>query len=273
MKMIKCADVVSRLSGLIQTVLCRIDDRTLTLLQRQKTTGLEKFAVDAILENAALAAETQSFACQDTGLAVIFCDLGSNAHLDGDLEAAIIAGVRQGYAAARKSVCDPLTRFNSGDNTPPVIHYRVDGGEALTLTFLAKGAGSENMSAIYMLTPAKGEDGIVNAVVDCVKNAGANPCPPIIVGVGVGGDFEQCALLSKRALLRPAGMASGIPQVAALEQRILKEVNALGIGAQGFGGDLTALAVAVETFPTHIGMLPVAINIQCHSVRHGSITL
>ena len=203
---------------------------------------------------------------------MLFVELGQDLHVVGSLTDAINKGVELGYKDARKSVADPLTRLNTGTNTPAIIHYDVVSGDKLTITYLAKGAGSENMSKLFMLTPSKGEQGIIDCVVQTVVDAGANPCPPIIIGVGIGGTMEKCAVLSKKALTRKTGTLSENPLVAQLEQKILQKVNETGIGAQGFGGDITALAVAVETAPTHIGMLPVAVNIQCHSVRHFQAT-
>ena len=184
---------------------------------------------------------------------------------------AINLAVKEAYKTARKSVADPLTRKNTGDNTPAVIEYFFTRGQELEITFLAKGAGSENMSRLYMLTPADGEDGIISSVVDAVKRGGKNACPPLVVGVGIGGVTETACMLSKRALLRPVGQHSDRADVAELEKKILSEINALGIGVGALGGDLTALAVNIETAPTHIGMLPVAVNLQCHSLRHGSV--
>jgi fumarate hydratase subunit alpha len=210
--------------------------------------------------------------CQDTGMAVVFLDIGQDVHfIGGDLTEAINEGVRQGYRAGylRASVLsDPILRVNSGDNTPAIIHTRIVPGEDVIVTLAPKGFGSENMSKIYMKKPADGEQGIIDAVIDAVRSAGANACPPIVVGVGVGGDFEMCALFAKRALLRRVGNNSPLPHIAALEKKLLQEVNALGIGPAGLGGSTTALNVAIETAPTHIAGLPVAVNICCHVNRH-----
>lgn len=271
--MITKTEISSKLAELIDFSLKNIEPQLIDRLCAAKCEGLEKFAVDAIIKNADVARTTNSYACQDTGLAVIFAEIGYDAKIEQPLGEAINEGVRRGYAYARKSTADPLTRLNIGDNTPAIIHYDFAEGDHLKLSFLAKGAGSENMSELKMLTPAQGRQGIIDCVVDCVKRAGANACPPLIVGVGIGGNTEKACLLAKKSLLRKTGELSSRPDVALLEKDILKAVNDLGIGAQGLGGELTALSVAVETFPTHIGMLPVAINLQCHSVRHGEIIL
>lgn len=229
-----------------------------------------------LLENARIASQGQIPVCQDCGLAVVFVELGQDVHLvGGDLEEAIQAGVRQGYGEGylRKSLCHPLTRANTGDNTPAVIHTDIVPGDRLKLTVVPKGGGSENMSRIYMLKPAEGWAGIKEKVVATVKEAGANPCPPIIVGVGIGGTFERAALLAKKALLRHVGRPHPDPEVAALEQQLLEAVNDTGIGPQGLGGRLTALAVHILMQPSHIASLPVAVNIQCHASRHKEVVL
>ena len=268
--------IADALSGLIREKLCTVEKEALLLTQaalEKETCPAAAWALETIVENANIARENRFFACQDCGIALVFAYVGRNARLDCDLTEAINEGVRRGYRDARKSVADPLTRLNTGDNAPAVIYTEIVEGDGLTLEWMAKGAGSENMSAVYMLTPSKGEDGIVQSAVDCVKKAGANPCPPVILGIGVGGTMDKAAVLSKKALMRNTGEPSPDPQVAKLEKRILDAVNALKTGAQGLKGDTTALAVQMETFPTHIGMLPVAITVQCHSVRHGKITL
>jgi fumarate hydratase subunit alpha len=216
--------------------------------------------------------------CQDTGLAVVFVELGQDAHVvGGDLRQAITEGVRRGYIEGylRKSaVTQPFSaRVNTRDNTPPIIHFDVVAGDQLKITVAPKGAGSENMSALRMLVPADGRRGIVDFVVDVVDRAGANPCPPIIVGVGIGGTAEQTVYLAKRALLRPVGQPSPDPEVASLEAELLQRINDLGIGPAGLGGRCTALAVHVETYPCHIASMPAAVNIQCHAARHKEATL
>lgn len=276
MKNLTFEQIADALSKLIREKLCSVEPQTVELLRQSaaKETGDEaKWALNAIIENAEIARKNRCFACQDCGLALVFVTLGNEVKLDFDLNDAINEGVRRGYRDARKSAAHPLTRLNTGDNTPAVIHTELTSGNGLTIEWLAKGAGSENMSAVYMLTPSKGEEGIINSVVDCVSKAGANPCPPIILGVGVGGTMDKAAVLSKRALLRTTGESSPDERTAKLEREILERVNDLNIGAQGLGGDTTCLAVHMETFPTHIGMLPVAVTVQCHSVRHGKIEL
>lgn len=210
--------------------------------------------------------------CQDTGMAVVFLEIGQDVHfIGGNLYDAVNNGVREGYIEGllRKSVVsDPLNRVNTGDSTPAVIHTKIVEGDKVTVTVAPKGFGSENMSGIRMLTPAAGRDGVVDAVLDIVKNAGSNPCPPMVIGVGIGGDFEQCAYLSKLALCRELGTKNENQYYADLEAELLDKVNKLGIGPQGFGGDTTALGVNVEYAPTHIAGLPVAVNIGCHVTRH-----
>ncbi len=226
-----------------------------------------------ILENAAIAREEKIPICQDCGLAIVFLELGQEVHIvGGDLYEAVNEGVRRGYREGylRKSVVsEPFSaRRNTGDNTPAIIHTRIVPGEHLRITVAPKGGGSENMSRLAMLTPAAGRQGIINFVLKTVDEAGANPCPPIIVGVGIGGSFERVAYLAKYALLRPLGTPNPDPELAELEQELLERVNRLGIGPQGFGGRMTALAVHVEAEPCHIASLPAAVNIQCHAARH-----
>jgi len=222
-------------------------------------------------ENARIAREEQVAMCQDTGLAVVFVELGQDAHITGgDFNQAIQEGVRQGYKEGylRKSACNCFTRNNTKDNTPAIIHLEMVAGDRLKITVAPKGGGSENMSMVNMLTPSEGVEGIKTRVVEWVKQAGSNPCPPIVVGVGLGGTFEEAALTAKKALLRPLGDKNPDPQVAALEEDLLTRINNLGIGPQGLGGRITALAVHVNMIPCHIASLPLAININCHAHRH-----
>jgi fumarate hydratase subunit alpha len=225
-----------------------------------------------LLENARIAAEEEIPICQDTGFAVIFVELGQDVHLTGgDFNEAIQEGVRRGYTEGylRKSIVkDPLERVNTNDNTPAVIHIDIVPGDEIKLTFVPKGGGSENMSAVKMLTPSQGAGGLVDFVVNTVNLAGANPCPPLVVGVGFGGTFEKVALLAKKALLRPLGQTNADPYYAGLEKEMLKRINRTGIGPQGFGGRITALAVHIEVFPCHIATMPAAVNINCHACRH-----
>lgn len=228
--------------------------------------------LEQLLENARIARDEGLPLCQDTGFAVVFVDLGQDVHLvGGDLYEAVNEGVRRGYEEGylRKSiVADPLRRKNTGDNTPAVVHVRVVPGDRVRITFAPKGGGSENMSGIAMLKPADGVEGVKRFVVERVREAGPNPCPPTIVGVGIGGTFEVAALLAKRALLRPVGEPNPDPFYADLERELLGRINALGIGPAGLGGTTTSLAVHIEAHPCHIASLPVAVNIQCHSARH-----
>jgi len=232
--------------------------------------------MDLLIENARIAKDESIPMCQDTGFAVFFVELGEAVRIvDGTLIAALNEGVRQGYGEGylRKSICHPFTRKNTGDNTPAVVHVDLVPGERLKIIFAPKGGGSENMSRVTMLRPSDGKKGIKDFVVTRVKESGANPCPPTVVGVGIGGTFEKAALLAKKALLRPLGSASPDPELAAFEQEIFEAINNLGIGPQGFGGRTTSLAVHIEMFPCHIASLPVAVNINCHAHRHTEVIL
>ena len=228
--------------------------------------------LDRIEENFELAAAENVPICQDTGVACVFLEIGQEVHIaGGDITQAVNEGVRQGYAEGylRKSVVrDPLDRVNTGDNTPAMIYYDIVPGDKIKITVAPKGFGSENMSQIKMLRPSDGIEGVKAFVLKAVEEAGPTPCPPIIVGVGIGGTFDKAALLAKKALLRETGTPSADPLYAKLEEELLEKINALGIGPQGFGGKTTALAVAVEHYPTHIAGLPVAVNINCHVARH-----
>lgn len=223
-------------------------------------------------ENLKIAGEDMIPICQDTGMTVIFMEIGQEVHFEGgSLEEAIHEGVRQGYSEGflRKSVVkDPIYRENTKDNTPAVIHYSINSGDKVRITVAPKGFGSENMSRVFMLKPADGIEGVKNAVLTAVKDAGPNACPPMVVGVGIGGTFEKCALMAKHALTRPADSHSNIEYVRELEQELLERINRTGIGPGGLGGSATALAVNIETYPTHIAGLPVAVNICCHVNRH-----
>lgn len=233
---------------------------------------LGKQILEQLKENLQIAGEDMIPICQDTGMAVIFVRIGQEVHFEGgSLEDAINEGVRRGYVEGylRKSVVkDPIYRENTKDNTPAVIHYEIVPGDKVHLTMAPKGFGSENMSRVFMLKPADGIEGVKNAILTAVKDAGPNACPPMVVGVGVGGTFEKCALLAKKALTRPVDQRSEIPYVKELEEELLQKINASGIGPGGLGGTTTALAVNINTYPTHIAGLPVAINICCHVNRH-----
>jgi fumarate hydratase subunit alpha len=231
--------------------------------------GLE--ILKELKENARIAKEERVAMCQDTGFAVIFMELGQDVHVvGGDLKEAIFEGVRQGYRDGylRKSICHPFTRANTGDNTPAIIHTEIVPGDKVKMIVAPKGGGSENMSRVVMLTPSDGVEGIKRFVVQRVKESGSNPCPPTIVGVGIGGTFEQAALLAKRSLLRSLGSKNPDPELEKLESEILTEINQLGIGPQGLGGRTTSLAVHILMMPCHIASLPLAVNIQCHVQRH-----
>ena len=245
-------------------------------LRETETNPLASSILDQIIENARIASFDKLPLCQDTGIAVFFVEAGDSIRVDGaGLEAAINEGTRRGYrnGGLRMSIVkDPLRRGNTGDNTPAVIHYRVISGKTITITFCPKGAGSENMSRIAMLNPGDSREGIVDFVLETVRIAGGKPCPPVIVGIGLGGNFEYAALLSKRALMRTIGNRHNDPFYAELETELLLKINELGIGPMGLGGRSTALDVFLETAPCHIASLPVAANIQCHSARHRRIT-
>ncbi len=230
-----------------------------------------------LLENADIAKKEGMAICQDTGMAVVFVDIGQEVHITGgSLEDAINNGVRRGYGNGflRKSVVnDPIERINTGDNTPAIIHYNIISGDSLKIAIAPKGFGSENMSALKMLKPSDGIEGVKKFILETVSNAGPNPCPPIIVGVGIGGTMEKCAFLAKKALLRPINIKSGVKYIKDLEEELLARINMLGIGPAGLGGRTTALSINIETFPTHIAGLPVAVNISCHATRHAEIEL
>lgn len=227
--------------------------------------------LDSILQNDRMAKAQGLPACQDTGFACVFLELGQELHVTGSIEDAVNEGVRLGYTQGylRKSmVRDPFDRVNTGDNTPAMIYYEITPGDKLKITVAPKGIGSENMSQIKMLKPSDGLDGVKAFVLDVIEQAGANPCPPVVVGVGVGGTFDKAAYLAKKALLRPVDIPHPNPFYAALERELLQSINRTGIGPQGFGGKTTALAVCIEAMPTHIAGLPVAVNLNCHVARH-----
>lgn len=242
--------------------------------EEESTAGREVFR--QLLENARIAREELIPICQDCGLAVVFAEVGQEVHLvGGDFNQAIEEGIRQGYRSGylRKSLCHPFSRQNTGDNTPVVIYTTIVPGDRLKLMIVPKGGGSENMSRVYMLRPAAGLAGIKEKVVETVREAGANPCPPTIIGVGIGGTFEQAALLAKKALLREVGSKHPDPELATLEEELLTMINDLGIGPQGLGGRFTSLAVHVNLMPCHIASLPLAVNVQCHASRHKEVVL
>lgn len=267
-----CVYRLARKAGISLTPACR----TALALAASREEGAARFALDTLLQNADTAGGEHMPVCQDTGMAVVLLELGQDVHLTGaPLADAVNDGVRRAYQDGyfRKSICDPLTRVNTGDNTPAHLHVEIVPGDKAHITFLPKGFGSENMSRLYMLTPSKGRAGIVNAIVETVRIAGSRPCPPVYVGVGIGGAFDSCAFLAKKALTRDVGTKNAREDVASIETEALEKINALKIGPQGFGGNVTALGVACEIAPTHIAGLPVAVNIQCHCIRCEKETL
>lgn len=247
-------------------------DRIMKQAEANEESPLGKKILGQLQENLKIAAEDMIPICQDTGMAVVFLEIGQEVHLEGGLlEDAVNEGVRRGYTEGylRKSVVkDPLIRENTNDNTPAVIHCRIVAGDQVKITVAPKGFGSENMSRIFMLKPADGIEGVKDAILTAVRDAGPNACPPMVVGVGIGGTFEKCALMAKQALTRESGTHSEIPYVKEMEEELLRRINGLGIGPGGLGGRTTALAVNINTYPTHIAGLPVAVNICCHVNRH-----
>ncbi|MCR4589116.1 MAG: fumarate hydratase [Lachnospiraceae bacterium] len=245
--------------------------------EEKEESPLGKQVLDQLEQNLVIAENDRIPICQDTGMAVVFLSVGQDVHFTGgSLEDAVNEGVRQGYVEGylRKSVVkDPLIRENTKDNTPAVIHYEIVPGDKVEITVAPKGFGSENMSRVFMLKPADGEEGVKNAILTAVKDAGPNACPPMVIGVGVGGTFEKAALLAKKALLCPSEVRSQLPHIAAMEDEVLKKINATGIGPAGLGGRITAMDLHILTYPTHIAGLPVAINICCHVNRHASRVL
>ncbi len=243
--------------------------------EERETSSLARSGLSMLMKNADIAAKDRIPVCQDTGIGVVFITLGQDVHVQGNLLAAIHEGVRTGYDEGylRKSVCDPITRINTNTHTPAVVHAEIVDGDRITISFLPKGCGSENMSGLAMLPPSAGRQGVIDFIVNKVKVAGPNPCPPVIVGVGLGGTFEMAACLAKKVLLRPVGNPNPRSDVAELEKEILSTINREGQGVLGWGGSNTALAVHIDTYPTHIASLPVAVNIQCHAHRHKEIEI
>ncbi|MBR2948959.1 MAG: fumarate hydratase [Lachnospiraceae bacterium] len=248
--------------------MCRVFEKAV----QEERAPLGRQILEQLAENLNIAQQDMIPICQDTGMAVIFLEVGQDVHFEGgNIEEAVNEGVRRGYVEGylRKSVVsDPLIRENTKDNTPAVIHYRIVPGDKVKITVAPKGFGSENMSRVFMLKPADGMDGVKNAVLTAVRDAGPNACPPMVVGVGIGGTFEKCALMAKEALTRPAGERSCIPYIKEMEEELLMRINRTGIGPGGLGGSTTAFAVNINTYPTHIAGLPVAVNICCHVNRH-----
>lgn len=280
MREISCQEITSAVKELCISTNKILPDDLVSCIScgyENEEKDLPKSVMSDLLENLKCAKELSLPICQDTGMAVVFAEIGQDVHIvDGGFEDAVNEGVRQGYCDGllRKSVvADPLQRVNTNDNTPAIIHTRIVDGDKIKLTVAPKGFGSENMSRIKMLTPSATVEDIISFVVDTVKIAGANPCPPVVLGVGIGSDFEGVAILAKKALCRDIGTPNTDEFYKSLEKRMLDSVNKTGIGAQGFGGDITALAVNIETAPTHIAGLPVAVNVGCHVTRHAEIII
>jgi fumarate hydratase subunit alpha len=276
---IDCAVITDTVKRLFIEANCILGDDVLAVINRslaEETTELGRDVLEKIIENAAVAKEETAPLCQDTGLAIVFAEIGQDVHVVGGLfNEAVQEGVRQAYCDGylRKSVCDPFTRMNTGDNAPAIIHVEIVAGDRIRLIAMPKGGGSENMSSLSMLIPSAGIEEIKKHIIARVKEAGSNPCPPVIVGVGIGGSMEKAMILAKKSLLRPVGQCSLDGKLAGLEGELLQAINRLGIGPQGYGGDITALAVHIEAMPCHIASLPVAVNIQCHVARHKEAVL
>lgn len=279
MKTIEFNEIVAAVAKLCVEANMFLNEDVTKAFQSAAQTEESEVAKDIILkliQNAEIARRDEVAMCQDTGVAVCFLEVGQEvAIVGGDLNEAIAEGVRKGYLEGylRKSMCHPFTRKNTGDNTPAVIHTSIVPGDKLKITVAPKGGGSENMSRLKMLTPSQGKEGIVDFVVEAVKEAGPNPCPPIVVGVGIGGNFERSAFLAKKALLRPLDDQHINLELKEMEEELLAKINKLDIGPQGFGGLTTALAVKIELEPCHIASLPVAVNINCHAARHAEVVL
>jgi fumarate hydratase subunit alpha len=281
MKEIEAQEITRVIAELCQQANFELGEDVLAALKQarqQEKSPLAKDALGKIIENAAIAKADRLPLCQDCGTAVVFLEVGQDVHIiGGDINEAVAEGVKRGYAQGylRKSIVDKpfSSRENTGDNTPPVIHTRIVPGSHLRIAVMSKGAGAENMSRLVMLQPGAGSRGIINAVVETVRQAGGSPCPPLVIGLGIGGNTEEVMLLAKEALLRRVGEPNSEPEVARLEAEVLAAVNALGIGALGLGGVVTALAVHAGVMPTHIASLPLAINLQCHSARHREAVL
>lgn len=278
MRTINAGEITDVVSKTVVEANVKVPDDVLRAFEnafKTETSPAGREIMGQLLENVELAGKTGLPLCQDTGLAVFFVEMGSDCRVNGDLYQAINEGVRQGYQKGylRKSACHPLTRKNTGDNTPAIIHMDLVPGDRIKIKFMAKGGGSENMSRATMLTPAQGWEGIKKFVINRVAEAGPNPCPPTIVGVGIGGTFDYAPILAKKALFRPLDQKNKDPEIAAMEDELLAAVNELGIGPMGLGGKTTSLGVKIEMAPCHIASLPLAVNIQCHSARHKEVTI
>ena len=272
----RIADTVATLCIQANTQLPADVKAALDAAQAAEPWPLAKTTLGLLQKNLVVAAEQNLPICQDTGMACVFIELGQQVQIEGDLEQAVNEGVRRGYGEGylRKSITrDPLKRCNTDDNTPAFLSLHLVPGDEVKITVAPKGAGSENMSRLAMLKPADGVEGVKNFILDTVRQAGSNPCPPIVLGVGIGGSFDKCAYLAKKALLRPLDEPNADPYYAALERQLLDEINAMGIGPQGFGGKTTCLGVSIEKMATHVACLPVAVNISCHVTRRASAKL
>ncbi len=279
-KIITADEITKAVTELCINANYHLPEKTLILIKKalkEEESAVAQKVLQNIIDNAEIASEGTYPLCQDTGIAVFFVEQGQDVSVEpGTIYEAITKGVHDGYIKGYlrfSLVSDPLRRENTGDNTPPVIWLETVPGDQLKITLAPKGGGSENMSALIMLTPSQGQQGVIDFVVNVIDRAGGKPCPPLIIGVGIGGTFEKCAWLAKKALLRPAGKHHNDTFYARMEMQLLKRINDLGIGPMGLGGRTTALAVHIETFPCHIASLPVAVNIQCHSARHKQIIL
>lgn len=265
-----------KIAEAIEYIACNMESSCRAALEKARESEenpTARFALDVMCDNADIAAKNGFPVCQDTGMAVVFLYVGRELKLDGDIYKAVNDGVRRGYKMLRKSVLDPVTRVNTGDNTPAVIHTQIVEGEKIRVEIMLKGFGSENMSKVYMLNPAQGLEEAKRLIIDSVAQAGSNPCPPVIVGVGLGGTLEKACELSKHALFRKLSSSNPDPELDNLEKYLLGEINKLGVGAQGFGGNTTALGVFIEKYPTHISSLPVAVNMLCHCSRAASFEI
>jgi fumarate hydratase subunit alpha len=277
MRTVEVGEIVKRVKDACMSANFELGEDVVAALREAKekeVSPVGKEILELLFKNTEIAKEEKVALCQDTGFAVCFVELGDEIRISGgNLVEAIDEGVRQGYQEGylRKSICHPFTRKNTGDNTPAIVHVELVPGDHLKIIIAPKGGGSENMSRVTMLKPSDGVEGVKTYVIERVRDSGANPCPPLVIGVGIGGTFEKAALIAKKALLRPVGSANPDPELASLEEELLAKINDLGIGPQGMGGRTTALAVHIEMHPCHIASLPVAVNINCHASRHKEI--
>jgi len=278
MRTIKAADIVPKVADMIRHASVFLPDDVKEAFRERmasESTPAAKEIFRQLLENSDMAEETGLPLCQDCGLAVFFVDIGEDVVVEGSLKDAVTQGMVEGYDKGylRKSSCDPMTRANTGDNTPAIIHFDFVPGDKIKIAFMAKGGGSENMSRVTMLAPAQGWEGIKKFVINRVAEAGPNPCPPTVIGIGIGGTFERAPILAKRSLMRPLSGKHPDPKIAAFEEELLTAINKLGIGPMGLGGNTTCLGVKIEMAPCHLASLPLAVNVQCHSIRHEEVVI